>query len=330
MTVVTSGYLGWIATVLIYTVNHYTDLDPSRAQRSAASLAPPSRGLLLRIAVPLAFGFTFLYMQRSPEMYYLYLLFPVLFWSWAFGNVAPIWRYLRSTTTSLIGKSKTITSTPSWLSPCTSLPLTALLSLACMQAAVVGYFYREVFVVALFGVAAWTASGMSDKSASRNDPLAIFGNAARQMSLHKLWWTSCALVGIFPLIPLDFGESVPLVYVPTSLSLSPIYTILYVFFFISYLSLSYICYRMLGALFVILAGVVIILYPPRGPYYRPTRIAQHVLVALIALACLLVVIATRSLAQKQGLPRVEPSSCVGCARCVPRVRVCVPRAHTQA
>jgi hypothetical protein len=213
MTVVTSGYLGWIATVLIYTVIHYTDLNP--AQRSATSLSLPSRGLLLRIAAPLTFGFTFLYLQRSPEMYYFYLLFPVLFWAWSFGNVAPILGYLRSSTSSLIGKSnKTAKSASSWPSPCTSLPLSALLSLACMQSAVVGYFYREVFVVALFGVAAWTASGMTEKSASRSNPLAIFGNGARRISLHKLWWISCALVGVFPLIPLDFGESVPLVYVP--------------------------------------------------------------------------------------------------------------------
>eukprot|EP00026_Physarum_polycephalum_P001275 Phypoly_transcript_01276.p1 GENE.Phypoly_transcript_01276~~Phypoly_transcript_01276.p1 ORF type:complete len:1047 (+),score=198.21 Phypoly_transcript_01276:62-3142(+) len=278
MTVVTSGYVGWIATVLIYTVNHYTSLNPSRAAPTVTSrdsaLTFPSRGLLLRIAAPLTFGFAFLYLQRSPEMYYLYLLFPVAFWAWSIGNVAPILGYLRSTTSSFLnGSVRTGNPEPRARSPCTSLLLTAVLSLACMQAAVVGYFYREVFVVALFGVAAWTASGMTGDTRGRNDQLSIFGSAARNLPLHKLWWISCTLVGVFPLIPLDFGESVPLV--------------------------------MLGALFLILAGVVITLYPPPGPYRRATRRAQQVLVALIALASLLVLVAAHNLAQKQGLPRVN-------------------------
>lgn len=216
MTVVTLGYLGWIATVLIFTFNNYTDLDVNTEDKDTSLL--PSRSLLIRIFVPLSLGYSFLYLQRSSETYYLYFLFPVIFWAWVVGHMAPTFRYLAR---SFSGSSKlnkdtskvntsTISSSPSF---------SVFFSFFIMQSAVVGYFYREVFVVALFGVAFWTYCGMTSSSASRIDVLvSIFGPSVRHVSLHKLWWISCILVGIFPLIPLNFGESVPLVYVSFSLS----------------------------------------------------------------------------------------------------------------
>jgi hypothetical protein len=61
---------------------------------------------------------------------------------------------------------------------------------------------------------------------------------------------------------------------------------------------------MLGALFVISAGIIILLKPIRGTHL-PTRVAQHILVALLIISCVLVLSSSYSLAQKQGLPRVN-------------------------
>lgn len=213
MTVVACGYLGWIVTVLIFTINNYADTRTSARgsqdtqERNDASLRP-SRALLVRIFVPLSLGFTFLYLQRSPLMYYLYLLFPVMFWAWALGYIAPTLRHM----SHALGTPKKATAKPVPSSSFgASLPFTTIFSFLIMQCAVVGYFYREVYFIALFGVAVWTWSGMTAPlSASR---VSIFGIYVSHSYLQILWWVACILVGVFPLVPLDFGESVPLVYV---------------------------------------------------------------------------------------------------------------------
>lgn len=216
MTVVSTGYLGWIVTVLVYTVNHFTELGlanmAEREREFANRKSIVSIGFLLRTGIPLCLGFMFLFAQHSPGMYYLYLLFPVLFWGWILGNLGPTLGYLRKSKTKLKAKS-TNTKQTSKTTSSFSMGIYALLAFICMQCSVVGYFHREVFSAALFGVTLWTTFGMWNPTAY--NVISFFTQQKGQNFgiLRALWWISCALVGVFPFVPIDFGESVPLVYV---------------------------------------------------------------------------------------------------------------------
>ncbi len=212
MGVITAGYLGWIVTVLVYIFNCYTELGNAQALSSFSTSRSnlPSSNFLIRLSIVLLVGYAFLFVQSSPFMYYLYVFFPIAFWGWSIAKAGLIFGYLRETVHSYFRKRGRFTADHLVVSKSnTSIGVSILLSLLCMECMVVGYFYRQIFAVALAGVALWTSTSANKTTLNI---LSLFGKGQKYTSLQTLWWISCGLVGVFPLLPVDLGENILIVY----------------------------------------------------------------------------------------------------------------------
>lgn len=140
------------------------------------SLLPPLLGLTAFTILSTRF-----YIERSPLSYYLYLLFPVYFWTSIFSSPRAFLRLGSAL-------SKTSRSTLIWG------PLGILLIL---QAMVQGYMHREVFAAILLGMGfVWPILGM-DGAFVRSQKTLVGG-----------WATSCVLLAVFPMLPVEKGEHV--------------------------------------------------------------------------------------------------------------------------
>lgn len=79
MTIITGGYLGWLAVVILFTIKHYSAFLVYRTQTKNNLVVTISGilGILLSI---------YLYLQHSPPFYFIYAFFPGAFWIWVFRH----------------------------------------------------------------------------------------------------------------------------------------------------------------------------------------------------------------------------------------------------
>lgn len=169
MTVVTLGFVGWMAYVFVRLMHEFW-LPKQDVARHTGDRA------LFRVAFggALAVAVALLALQRSPLNYYGYVVFPLWFWcdalcvyGWVFAACAR-----RLTVRAL-----------AYVAACVAL----------LELMVFGYFYRQLFGLALLGGAAalWRTSAR--------------GSAAR-------WWAvSWATTSLFPFMPAKMAEATPLV-----------------------------------------------------------------------------------------------------------------------
>lgn len=118
--------------------------------------------------------------ERAPLTYYLYAAFPSFFWGSILADPSPLLALLARTTPRLVAA-------------------TALVALT-LELMVYGYFRREVFAAIILGMGlVW--------------PLVGTGRLFREgnRALLRVWAGACFVLAVFPLLPVEKGESLPVV-----------------------------------------------------------------------------------------------------------------------
>ena len=155
---------------MLYSFTFIADLQSSQAASRSWRLVD------FALFAPLA---TLFFFEGAPWSYYLYALLPSVFWSRSLSHPATTagLRLLRSPPT-LVG---------------------AVATLAALELMVQGYHHRAVFAVLLLSMGlAWPL-------------LALPATFKREHFKFLLCWAaSCAFTSVFPALPVERGESVPL------------------------------------------------------------------------------------------------------------------------
>jgi len=120
-------------------------------------------------------------LDKSPLQYYLYVAMPALFWSSVLSNTTAL-RHIASA----LGKSSKLR----W-----DLIGIVLAALAVAEVSVLGFFWREVFSLCFVGLAIWG-----------------WNQAALSYSTRFIWALLNLALAIFPVIPTDLGQILPVVY----------------------------------------------------------------------------------------------------------------------
>ncbi|KAK2760236.1 Glycosyl phosphatidyl inositol anchor synthesis [Arachnomyces sp. PD_36] len=168
-TIVTIGYLGWIAyaltTVIDLHVLHSTS-DSVRTTSSTIFFASLLVGL-----------YSILWVQKSPLSYYAYGAFPVFFWEEVITRRQALIRGREA----LLGHVKSIGGF-------VSLGLKTLAFIGVLQALVQSYFHREIFTVCFLIAALW--------------PI-VYGSKflSQNRLLVASWFIGCTLSSVFTLLP---------------------------------------------------------------------------------------------------------------------------------
>ncbi|GAB0133607.1 Glycosyl phosphatidyl inositol anchor synthesis [Epichloe bromicola] len=176
---ITIGYLGWMAYALTTVVDMFVVRDEVPVQRTFLSTAAFSA-----VLVSLYASF---FISKSPITYYLYSLFPVLFWEEVFAHRESLLR----------GKAVLLANVQSTGGILTLL-LHSVLYVAVIQSLAVGYIYREVLTGIFIMAAAWPA---------------VYGLSflQRHVLLSMIWAVSCLIMSSFTLLPAMKVESVSLI-----------------------------------------------------------------------------------------------------------------------
>lgn len=175
MTVVTLGYVGWKVFVLLFIWRNYS--APGRAMTDREADAYLGVGNA-STALALAAMYLFLWIEHSPGMFYLYVLFPILFW----GHIVRRWAVVRR-----FGK---LFADDAALVPNAVLVLAYVAGLELM---VFSYFYREVYSACFVVLGLWGAS------------------------TSRAWLVSCLGMSVFTLLPVEYGDSTNLVLLGAAL-----------------------------------------------------------------------------------------------------------------
>ncbi|KAI5777781.1 Phosphatidylinositolglycan class N-domain-containing protein [Geopyxis carbonaria] len=172
-TLVTLGYLGWIAFALTHVLDEHVLHRSTSAQRSPLST--------VFFAGVLSSLYTLFYVQHARLTYYPYALFPVLFWEEVFVRRATVIKGLGTMASEATG-GKAV------------LALQAVAGVALMEAVVLGYFHREVFTACFLLAATW--------------PLWYGKSFVKQnKTLAAVWAATCAVMSVFTLLPAMKAES---------------------------------------------------------------------------------------------------------------------------
>ncbi|KAJ2182473.1 Glycosyl phosphatidyl inositol anchor synthesis [Coemansia sp. RSA 551] len=178
--IVSAGYLGWIAYSLLYIFGEYIlpDSSPRRSQRSGTIA-------VLGLVVFAAFSAMF-YRQGSPAMYYAYAAFPVYFWAGVLQQV-PLVRQIAASYTQLAVRWR----------PAAFVGVYVVI----LEALVYAYFDRRVYSAAFALLAlVW--------------PLAVSPRFRREhTALLGLWSGVCLLTSVFTLLPVERNDHLGLVIV---------------------------------------------------------------------------------------------------------------------
>ncbi|PRP89689.1 GPI ethanolamine phosphate transferase 1 [Planoprotostelium fungivorum] len=126
LSVVSAGYIGWIAFVLLFLADRFVYLDQSKKTLNVTTVLS-----FLIFAIYLA-------LQQSPYMYYLYVWFPCYFWSHLFNSHNRIREYLNF-------GSNLMRNLKSFL----------LAIVALVETLVVSFFYREILSLVFLSLAPW-------------------------------------------------------------------------------------------------------------------------------------------------------------------------------
>jgi phosphatidylinositol glycan class N len=177
-TIVTLGYLGWIAFALttvidLHVLHGAADAKPQRTLLSTFFFS----GVLVGL-------WTLFFIQKSRPTYYAYAFFPVVFWEEVFVCRHAVARGVKQLVREVPGgKSKYF-----WLL------VQALLGVGLLEAIVLGYFHREVFSVCFVLAAFWPF---------------LYGLkfVGQNMFLCALWPVCCFAMSAFTLLPVVKTES---------------------------------------------------------------------------------------------------------------------------
>lgn len=180
-TLVTTGYLGWIAFALTTVIDLHVlhgAIGPSRSVNSTVFFSSVLVGL-----------YAVLLIQRSAWTYYAYGLFPAVFWEGVFARRRSVVAGTQKLVAHVVG-----------LQGGAGLLLQGVAFVAVLEAMVWGYFRREVFTACFLLAAAWPAAyGVS------------FLNANKVLCAG--WAVCCAAMSTFTLLPVVKVESIGLMYV---------------------------------------------------------------------------------------------------------------------
>lgn len=178
-TLVTLGYLGWIAFAITTVIDLHVLHGTAETSRSVASTTVFS-------AVGVAL-FSVLLAQRSSLTYYGYAIFPVMFWEEVYARRAA----LRKGKDVLFEHIKTPQDK-------FGLVVKFLASIGFLEAIVQSYFHREVFTICYILASLWPAFyGM--------------GFIKKNRLLVTTWWMSCSMMSIFTLLDALKVEDITLI-----------------------------------------------------------------------------------------------------------------------
>ncbi|KAI8822461.1 Phosphatidylinositolglycan class N-domain-containing protein [Fimicolochytrium jonesii] len=179
--VIALGYAGWVAYSTLFMIRGDVLNESSKGKRPV-SLTPANSVYATSILVSLGLG-TLLYQKESPLLYYIYAAFPIFFWSETIKQralVADSVAGLRSR-----GTTKSVAAIAAY----------ALV----LELLVYSYFRREVLAPSLWFLGLvwpWTFPA---------------GFRQKHFVLLVLWAGSCLATSVFPLLPVEKGDSVLLV-----------------------------------------------------------------------------------------------------------------------
>ena len=177
--IVSMGYLGWIAYSSLFIFKTFSS-SPSISTKKSEE----KNHILLNLTGTMIYlGFcVMLYYKDSPLSYYLYTVFPIIFWTNCGKESSLIPILLHSATNSK--GSTAIIHTFSYL--------------ISLELLVVSYFYRELLTVCLLIMGfVW--------------PLFMpIGFRDRHFSIIRAWRALCFITSIFTLLPVELEENVVL------------------------------------------------------------------------------------------------------------------------
>ncbi|TDZ41268.1 GPI ethanolamine phosphate transferase 1 [Colletotrichum trifolii] len=176
---ITVGYIGWTAFALTTVVDLHVLQGSTQPQRST--------GGTIFFSSVLAALFASFVASRSPLTYYAYAFFPVFFWEEVYARRESLVRGRRA----LFGHVASAGDLP-------SLVLGAVVYLGIVESLAVGYIHREVLTV-LFWIGAFypLAHGLSFLQ--------------KHPVLTATWFVSCAVMGVFTLLPANKVENITLI-----------------------------------------------------------------------------------------------------------------------
>ncbi|QUC16716.1 uncharacterized protein UV8b_00957 [Ustilaginoidea virens] len=176
---ITVGYLGWIAYALTTVVNKFIVLEKVTPERTYLGVTAFSALLAALYA-------SFL-ISKSPVTYYIYALFPVVFWEEVYAYRASLRQ----------GRSLLLSNVESTGGVFTLL-FHGALYIAVMQCLALAYIHRQVLTGVFFLAATWPATyGISFLK--------------RHTLLSLVWVISCLVMSTFTLLPAMKVENVPLI-----------------------------------------------------------------------------------------------------------------------
>ncbi|KAH6612089.1 Phosphatidylinositolglycan class N-domain-containing protein [Boeremia exigua] len=180
-TLITLGYLGWIAFAITTVLDLHVLNEDSEAQRTTQSIITFSSILVILYSVLLK--------QRSPLSYYAYGFFPVMFWEEVYAR--------RS---SLVKGGKVLFSQVNSAADKAKLILATLSSLGLLQALVQSYFHREIYTVCYLLAAVW--------------PI-FYGGEFLKNNIWTIvtWVISCVMMSSFTLLPANKAEYISLIMI---------------------------------------------------------------------------------------------------------------------
>ncbi|KAF9110209.1 Glycosyl phosphatidyl inositol anchor synthesis [Mortierella sp. AM989] len=191
--IVSAGYLGWIAFSLNFILRTFVNNSDSRfGAFGSEKVQRPNKNVVSAqesTIINLLFGGIFLIlaliltMKQSPVLYYLYVAFPVFFWS----RVA----IDRKELVSIINKT---TQNYGWIKPLSSV----LGYIVALEILVYSYFNRAILSVCFLFLSLW--------------PLTLPSSVKRNSALLMISWSvSCLGTSIFTLLPVEMGEDQTLI-----------------------------------------------------------------------------------------------------------------------
>ncbi|BCR82768.1 GPI ethanolamine phosphate transferase 1 [Aspergillus chevalieri] len=179
-TLVTAGYLGWIAFAFTTAVDVYVLDGKIDVQR------PP--GLIITFASILVGLYSLLIFQASPITYYAYAFFPVLFWEEVFARSRALAEGKKKLF-SQFSKSDTV-----------KFALNTAAYLALLEVMVQSYYNRQVYTIVYLTATAWPLLHGTDF-------------VKTNFFLCTTWALSCAAMSVFTLLPANKLEDITLISV---------------------------------------------------------------------------------------------------------------------
>ncbi|KAI2635043.1 PigN-domain-containing protein [Xylaria nigripes] len=180
-TLVTIGYLGWIAFALTTVIDLHVLQGTTQPSRTTVATVFFSSVL---IALYASF-----YISQSPPTYYAYAFFPVVFWEEVYARRESLTRGRQVLLGHIQSGTKLVSFTLNFIS-----------YVGIIESLAFGYIHREIFTV-LFIVASMF-------------PIVFgFSFVQKHLTLVGTWFSSCLLMSTFTLLPANKVEDVQLIMI---------------------------------------------------------------------------------------------------------------------